>query len=68
MVGARLGGLTTAAYLATNGLHTLHLDQGKVAGGCSQALHRRGRYQFDVGDCQPHGTMWGLLRHETTEG
>ena len=67
VVGAGLGGLTTAAYLATNGLRTLVLEQGKVAGGCSQVFRRRGRYEFDVGvhyvgDCQPGGTMWSLLR------
>ena len=67
VVGAGLGGLTTAAYLATNGLRTLVLEQGKVAGGSSQVFRRRGRYEFDVGvhyvgDCRPGGAMWNVLR------
>ena len=67
VVGAGLGGLTTAAYLATNGLRTVVLEQGKVAGGCSQVFRRRGRYEFDVGvhyigDCHLGGTMWTVLR------
>ena len=67
VVGAGLGGLNTAAYLATNGLRILVLEQGKVAGGCSQVFRRRGRFEFDVGvhyigECQPGGTMWSVLR------
>ena len=67
VVGAGLGGLTTAAYLATNGLRTLVLEQGKVVGGSSQVFRRRGRYEFDVGvhyigECHPGGSMWTILR------
>ena len=48
-------------------LRALVLEQGKVAGGCSQVFRRRGRYEFDVGvhyvgECQPGGAMWSVLR------
>lgn len=67
VVGAGLGGLSTAAFLATNGLRTLVLEQNQVVGGCSQVFRRAGnRYEFDVGvhyigDCAPGGTVDRLL-------
>lgn len=67
VVGAGLGGLSTAAFLATNGRRTLVLEQNQVVGGCSQVYRRQGnKYEFDVGvhyigDCAPGGTVDRLL-------
>jgi all-trans-retinol 13,14-reductase len=73
VVGAGLGGLTTAAYLTTGGLRTLVLEQNQVAGGCSQVFRRQGKYEFDVGvhyvgDCHPGGAMSAILRGLGLEG
>ena len=68
VVGAGLGGLSTAAFLATNGRRTLVLEQNQVVGGSSQVFRRQGnRYEFDVGvhyigDCAPGGTVDRLMR------
>jgi all-trans-retinol 13,14-reductase len=68
VVGAGLGGLSTAAFLAGNGRRTLVLEQNQVVGGCSQVFRRQGnRWEFDVGvhyigDCAPGGTVDRLLR------
>lgn len=68
VVGAGLGGLSTAAFLATNGRRTLVLEQNQVVGGCSQVFRRQGnKYEFDVGvhyigDCAPGGTVDRLMR------
>ncbi|QUH03452.1 NAD(P)/FAD-dependent oxidoreductase [Saccharopolyspora erythraea] len=72
VVGAGLGGLTAAAYLATNGLRTLVLEQWSVAGGFSHVFRRRG-FEFDVGvhyvgDCGPDGTIPTILRGVGLEG
>lgn len=67
VVGAGLGGLSCAAYLSACGLRTIVLEQGKVAGGCSQVFRRQGnRYEFDVGvhyigECDPGGRMTMVL-------
>jgi all-trans-retinol 13,14-reductase len=67
VVGGGLGGLSTAAYLTTNGLRTLVLEQNQVVGGCSQVFRRQGKYEFDVGvhyigGCQPGGRLPTILR------
>jgi phytoene dehydrogenase-like protein len=68
IVGSGLGGLSTAALLATHGRRTLVLEQNQVVGGCSQVFRRQGnRYEFDVGvhyigDCAPGGTVDRLVR------
>jgi all-trans-retinol 13,14-reductase len=68
VIGAGLGGLSTAAFLATNGRRVLVLEQNQVVGGCSQVFRRRGNsYEFDVGvhyigDCAPGGTVDRLMR------
>jgi all-trans-retinol 13,14-reductase len=68
VIGAGLGGLSTAAFLATNGRRTLVLEQNQVVGGCSQVFRRQGnRYEFDVGvhyigDCAPGGTVDRLMQ------
>ncbi len=49
VIGSGLAGLTTAAYLATNGRKVLVLEQYDVAGGCSQTFRRKKQWQFDVG-------------------
>lgn len=66
VVGAGLGGLSTAAFLATNGQRVLVLEHNQVVGGCSQVFRRRGRYEFDVGvhyigECEPGGKVQTLL-------
>lgn len=67
VIGSGLGGLTTAAYLATNGVRTTVLEQYDVAGGCSHVFRRKGKWEFDVGvhylgDCQPGGVIPTVLR------
>ncbi len=49
VIGAGLGGLSTAAYLSTNGKRTLVLEQADRVGGCTHVFRRRGRWEFDVG-------------------
>ncbi len=66
VVGAGLGGLTTAAYLTVNGMRTLVLEHNMVAGGCSQVFRRRGVWEFDVGvhyvgQCEPGGAVTTVL-------
>ena len=67
VIGAGLGGLSTAAYLATNGMRTLVLEQYSVVGGCSHVFRRHGKWEFDVGvhyvgDCAPGGSVRTSLR------
>ena len=62
VIGSGIGGLSCAAYLAASGVRTTVLEQGKVAGGCSQVFRRANRYEFDVGvhyigECDPGGRM-----------
>ncbi|HET7357700.1 MAG TPA: NAD(P)/FAD-dependent oxidoreductase [Nocardioidaceae bacterium] len=74
VIGAGLGGLSTAALLATNGRRTLVVEQNQVVGGCSQVFRRQGnKYEFDVGvhyigDCAPGGTVDRLMRGLGLEG
>ena len=78
VVGSGLGGLTAAAYLATNGRRTLVLAQHYVAGGNShvfrrKALHGEQSFEFDVGvhyigDCGPNGMIPTILRGVGLEG
>ncbi len=56
VIGSGVGGLTTAAFLQTNGQRTLVLEQGATAGGYSQVFRRKRAYEFDaglhyIGDC-----------------
>ncbi len=48
VIGAGLGGLTTASLLARNGLKTLVLEQSDIIGGCCSTYEAEG-YKFDVG-------------------
>lgn len=73
VIGSGLGGLTTAAYLATNGVRTLVLEQHEILGGCSQVFRRKRRYEFDVGlhyvgDCGSGGILPTVLRGVGLEG
>ncbi len=73
VVGSGMAGLTTAAYLATNGLRTLVLEKHYVAGGNSHVFRRKGMFEFDVGvhyvgDCAPGGLIPTVLRGVGLEG
>lgn len=48
VIGAGLGGLTTAALLAKNGFKALILEQSDIIGGCCSTYETQG-YKFDVG-------------------
>jgi all-trans-retinol 13,14-reductase len=66
IVGAGLGGLTTAAYLAVAGRRVVVVDRHSVAGGNGTVFTHEG-YEFDVGlhyigDCGPHGAIPSALR------
>jgi phytoene desaturase len=66
VVGAGMGGLTTAALLAERGRRVLVVDQHYVAGGNATIFKRRG-YEFDVGlhyigDCGRSGLIPRILR------
>ncbi|HET9476906.1 MAG TPA: NAD(P)/FAD-dependent oxidoreductase [Dehalococcoidia bacterium] len=71
VIGSGLGGLTAAAYLATNGRRTLVLEQHYVAGGNSHVFRRRAlkgkiELEFDVGvhyigDCRRGGLIPSVL-------
>jgi all-trans-retinol 13,14-reductase len=67
VVGAGIGGLVCAGYLAAAGRRVLVLEQHDVAGGNAQVFRRRRAYEFDVGvhylgDCGPGGILPAILR------
>ncbi len=73
VVGSGLGGLTTAAYLATNGLCTLVLEKHYVAGGNAHVFRRKQMFEFDVGvhylgDCGADGLIPTVLRGVGLDG
>lgn len=66
VVGAGMGGLTCAAYLAAAGRRVLLLERHDVAGGNAQVFRRRRVHQFDVGthylgDCGDGGVLPAIL-------
>lgn len=66
VVGAGLGGLVCAAYLAADGRRVLVTEQHDVVGGNSHVFRRRRAYEFDVGvhylgDCGPDGVLPAIL-------
>src|ERR1700757_4758261 len=66
MFGSGLGGRTPAAYLQTNGMRTLVLEQYDVLGGCSHVFRRKRKFEFDVGlhyigECGPGGPFQTVL-------
>lgn len=73
VIGAGLGGLSAAAYLATNGKRVIVLEQGDTAGGNTMIFRRLNKYEFDVGvhyigDCEPDGAIPTVLRGVGLEG
>jgi len=69
VVGAGIGGLTSAATLSNRGFSVLLLDMHYSLGGCATVFQRRGKgqgYEFDVGlhyigDCSPDGLVPRIL-------
>ncbi|MGL6237044.1 MAG: phytoene desaturase family protein [Segniliparus sp.] len=65
VIGAGLGGLAAAAYLAANGRSVLVLERYKVVGGSSHVFRRRGRWEFEVGvhylEDAGEGGIWPTL-------
>ncbi|MDB9526581.1 C-3',4' desaturase CrtD [Oscillatoria sp. CS-180] len=66
VVGAGIGGLTTAALLAHRGYETLVFDQAYVPGGCASTFKRRG-FTFDVGATQVAGLELGGVHQQIFE-
>lgn len=67
VIGAGLGGLSSAAYCAAAGKKTLLLERYSVLGGCSHVFRRKPNWEFDVGvhyigDCGENGEVPNLLR------
>ncbi len=65
VVGAGIGGLTCAAYLAQLGRRVVVVDRHSLAGGNATVFEHEG-YEFDVGvhyvgDCVPGGTFDSML-------
>lgn len=63
VVGAGIGGLTTAALLARRGYGVQVFDQAIVPGGCASTFRRRG-FTFDVGATQVAGLEPGGIHHQ----
>lgn len=62
VIGAGIGGLTTAALLARRGYSVLLLEQAFVPGGCASTFKRKG-FTFDVGATQVAGLEPGGIHH-----
>lgn len=65
VIGAGLGGLTCAAYLAKAGARVVLVEKHHTPGGCASSF-RRGPYYFDagahvLGSCRPQGQIGRLL-------
>lgn len=63
VIGAGIGGLTTAALLARQGYTVRVFDQAIVPGGCASTFKRRG-FTFDVGATQVAGLEPGGIHHQ----
>lgn len=69
VIGAGIGGLTTAALLSERRYSVLLMDMHYALGGCATVFQRRGKgqgYEFDVGlhyvgDCGPNGLVPRIL-------
>lgn len=66
VIGAGIGGLTTAALLAHRGYRVKVFDQAIVPGGCASTFKRRG-FTFDVGATQVAGLEPGGIHHQIFE-
>ncbi|MFB8279060.1 FAD-dependent oxidoreductase [Nocardia colli] len=67
VIGSGTGGLSTAAYLATNGKRVLVLEASNVIGGAAQEFRRNRVFEFTtgahyIGDCEPDGVIPTVLR------
>lgn len=62
VIGAGIGGLTTAALLAKRGYSVLVLEQALISGGCASTFKRQG-FTFDVGATQVAGLESGGIHH-----
>ncbi len=62
VVGAGIGGLTTAALLAQQGYRVKVYEQADIPGGCASTFRRRG-FIFDVGATQVAGLEPGGIHH-----
>lgn len=66
VVGAGLGGLSAAAYLAAAGSKVLLLERYTTLGGSSHVFGRRGRWEFDcgvhyIGECGTDGMVAKMM-------
>lgn len=62
VIGAGIGGLTTAALLARRGFAVKLFEQAAIPGGCASTFQRRG-FTFDVGATQVAGLEPGGIHH-----
>ncbi len=70
VIGAGIGGLTTAALLSKQGLSVLVVEMHYELGGCATVFDRKGKgqgYKFDVGlhyvgDCESGGLIPRILK------
>lgn len=62
VIGAGIGGLTTASLLAHEGYEVKIYDQAIVPGGCASTFKRQG-FIFDVGATQVAGLEQGGIHH-----
>ncbi|EDX84424.1 C-3',4' desaturase CrtD [Synechococcus sp. PCC 7335] len=63
VIGAGIGGLTTAALLAHRGYQVKVFDQAIVPGGCASTFKRQG-FTFDVGATQVAGLEAGGIHYQ----
>lgn len=73
VIGSGIGGLTTAAYLSTNGKRVLVLEAQSVLGGAAQSFRRKRVFEFNtgahyVGDCSPDAVIPTAVRGIGLEG
>jgi len=66
VIGAGIGGLTAAAFMAKGGMRPLVLEQHFAPGGNAQTFRRKKMFDFDVGlhyigDCGPGGFFPTML-------
>jgi C-3',4' desaturase CrtD len=66
VIGAGIGGLTSAALLARQGYSVLIADQAWIPGGCASTFKRKG-FTFDVGATQVAGLEPGGIHHRIFE-